>query len=371
MAEKILVIGMSSDCGGIENYILNVYQHIDRKKLQFDFLVKEYVGDEFQKRITDLGGKVFQVGTFKKRMVSSWRKMRQIYSSNDYKKVYVNLSYFPTLIYVLPSIGRGITDVYIHSHASDDNRKARHYFFRRLLFPILKKNFKLHYMGCSEESCIWMFGLKECNRCGITVVNNAIDYDLFKYDNNQAEKIRGKLGIKDEFIVGHVGRFSGEKNHDFIIKAFSELHKINKNTKLLLLGDGDLKDHIENMISEYGLSRDVVTTGVVEDPYNYYNAMDCFWLPSLFEGLPVVAIEAAINGLHCILSDRITPKTDILGNMDFISIESVEGFVEKTLSIRKGYDRSVNRNTISQKGYDIEIEALKIQGLFLMNDSLK
>lgn len=366
MTERILVIGMTPDCGGIENYILNTYDHLNKKKYQFDFLVKEDLGEYFSERIHKNSGRIYRVGTFKYDKKKVLNNLNSLYKNNKYKKIYINLSYAATLLYVIPALKYGVRQIFIHSHASDDIRKKVHIVTRFLFLKILSSKTDCYYLGCSKEACIWMYGKRRCEKNGFYIINNAIDFNKYKYNPDKRSNCRKEYNLDDSFVVGHVGRFSQEKNHKFIIEAFSELHAINKNTKLLLVGDGALLKDIQNLVKELKLENDIIFTGVVEDTSYFYNAMDCFWLPSIYEGLPISAVEAQTNGLKCLLSNKITTSADILknGNCKFLDIENKEEFIKKTLNIKKDYSRLVDKKMIEDSGYDLDTEVKKLENLF-------
>ena len=359
------MIGMSDDCGGIENYLFNMYEHINRNQIQFDFLVKGAIGKDFQSRITNLGGRIYETGILKKNILFTWKRIEEIIKQGTYKKIYINLSYALALLYVLPGLKNGITQVFIHSHASDDFRKMKHYISRPFLLKAINKYATGYYLGCSEEACYWMFGKKRSQKHGYQIIQNAIDYDKFVYNKKTATQVRNELGLKDAFVVGHVGRFSEEKNHSFIIRAFEELYKRNKNTRLLLIGDGYLKSEIEEQIEKLGLKDVTRLTGVVRDPERYYNVMDCFWMPSLYEGFPLVAIEAEANGLFCIFSDHITKSVDILGSNVFLPIDQIDCFVKRTEEIKKDYNRKTERKVFMNAGFDINNEVERLEKILL------
>lgn len=350
--KRILVIGMSNDHGGIENYILNLYEHLDKNLIQFDFIVKEPLTGDFYRRISVLGGKVFVVGTFKNNIISVWKKLKHIYRTNKYDRVYVNLSYAPTLIYVLPALTLDMKKLIIHSHASDDIRKIKHYVFRYIFMSLVARRTNLVGVGCSEKACEWMFG-SFLKKDDYHIINNAVDYKKFAYDEYERAKIRRELGLENKLVIGHVGRFSVEKNHKFILEIYRRLKKENPQFALLLVGDGDLRDDIVTTINEIGLE-DVVITGVVDSPAMYYSAMDLFLLPSIYEGFPIVAVEAQINGLKCFFSENIDSKINLIGENRFLSIENAQKWVDNILEMDFDYDRFVSHEKVVSTGFDLE-----------------
>ena len=160
-------------------------------------------------------------------------------------------------------------------------------------------------------------------------------------------------------MVGHIGRFNMQKNHKFIIKVFNEIQKLEPNSILLLIGDGELKDTIENQIDSLGLKSKVKFMGVRKDTFNLYQAMDVFLLPSLFEGLPVVAVEAQDSNLPIIASDTITKEIDLTPNVSFLSLSSAPEIWAKDILNKKTKRRS-NTLLLKKKGYDVKDEASKL-----------
>ena len=368
--ERILVLGLSSDRGGIENYILNLYKNIDNTKLQFDFLVKEDLCEDYKELVNSLGGQIFVVGTFKRDICKVWSYLSALYKDNLYEKIYVNMSYAPALIYIIPAIHSGLKVLFLHSHASDDIRKIPHYIFRILFYKILLKNVKCVYMGCSLEACKWQYGKNVFKREKMHVINNAVDYNRFKYSEQKRNAIREKFGIPQEaFVIGHVGRFSQEKNHDFIVRAFKEfVTSREKNAYLLLVGDGYLRETIEEKVSKDGLKDRVIFVGGVEDTSPYYSAMDYFWLPSLYEGFPIVVVEAQVNGLRCICSSNVTDKTNILQLVEFQSINSIDKWLNiADVNILKS-SRLISREKLIESGFDLSNQVENIEELLMKKE---
>lgn len=364
--ERILVLGLSRDKGGIENYILNLYEQIDSNTLMFDFLCKEDLSNEVVKLIKNRGGKIYTVGTFKKNIFGVWNKLQQIYNNNKYKKIYVNLSYAPTLIYILPSLNNGINKLYIHSHASKDIRLIRHLLFRYLFFEVILKNVNCVYMGCSKDACTWMYGKKISGSKTMHIINNGIKFERFKFSNSKRQEIRLKYNIKhDEFVVGHVGRFSAEKNHKFLVDTFYKFTKSNKKAKLLLVGEGSLLNNVKQQVESLKIADKVIFAGSTNDTGPFYNAMDCFWLPSIYEGLPIVAVEAETNGLPCVFSANIDKHVDIFKYNYFASIKNSEEWINKTRELETFGRNNVTKNELTNVGYELSNESNKVIALLL------
>ena len=199
-------------------------------------------------------------------------------------------------------------------------------------------------------------------------VANAIDLKKYSYNFESRNRIRKKLGIQDELVLGHVGRFSEQKNHQFLIKIVSELKKNNIDFKLLLLGGGELQDEIKEQVKKSVLEKNVVFTGVVNNVKEYMDAMDIFLLPSLYEGLPCVCVEAQTNGLPCVLSEKITSEVSLTDTVYFLGILDETAWAEKIVEIfnmsqlRKLREKSC---FIGLEQYDITIQAKILEERYL------
>lgn len=165
--------------------------------------------------------------------------------------------------------------------------------------------------------------------------------------------MRAELGLKDELIIGHIGRFNKQKNHDFLIEIFKVVHQNNSDTVLLMIGDGDLRSSIEKKVENLGLSLHVRSLGIRSDISNLMQAMDIFLFPSLFEGLPVVLIEAQAAGLRCIVSNTITKESNVTGRVDYISLaQSPKYWAENILA--STYEHADTSSDLQKYGYDSE-----------------
>lgn len=368
--ERILVIGLSNDRGGIENYIINLYEHMDRNEIQFDFLVKEEITNDFKDRVEALGGHIYVCGTFKNNVFDVWGKLTRFYKEHKYKKIYVNFSYSLALIYVLPAINNGLEVLYLHSHASDDIRRIKHTIGRFIFYSFFLNKVDCIYMGCSKEACQWQFGCDRCNDNELHIINNAIDFERFQYSSENRRKVRLKYRIEDQFVIGHVGRFSYEKNHAFMIELIERLNKLENKYKLLLIGDGIEKERIEKLVLQSGVKDDVIFVGNVTDTAPYYSAMDCFILPSKYEGFPLVSVEAQVNGLKCLFSDIVTKKVDLNEESRFLSIDNIEKWVIAINDLKINYPYRKETKACKYYEYDLKNE-VNIITLMLKSNKYK
>ena len=198
-----------------------------------------------------------------------------------------------------------------------------------------------------------------------TIVNNGIDTEKFVFDKQVRDKIRTGLKIENKFVVGHIGRFSYQKNHEFLIDIFNEVYKKNSNAVLLLLGCGELEKQIREKVHILGLDKAVIFNGTVSNANEFYQAMDCFVLPSHFEGLGIVAVESQASGLKTLCSDVVPKEAQITNLLEFMSLsDTAEAWAEKVLSYDNRYGRRDMSDEIKKSGFDIKYSAKQLEGLY-------
>ena len=218
-------------------------------------------------------------------------------------------------------------------------------------------------MCCSELAGRWLFGNKEYDKGNIYLLNNAIDLDKFKYNESLRKEKRKELGINDDtLVIGHVGRFVEQKNHRFLIDIFNEIHKKNNNSVLLLAGQGPLMDEIKNKVISLKLEKNVKFLGQRNDIDKLYQAFDVFLLPSLYEGLPVVGVEAQATGLLCELSNDMTKEIKVLDTTRFVSLNtSAEEWATIILDDYSKFKRHDTTSEITKNNFNIKNETSKLE----------
>ncbi len=310
------VIGNISE-GGIEVMMTNFYRNIDHSQVVFDFIVPNTSVVLNKEEIESYGGKVFIVPSVKK--IFSYKKaLKKIFSNNHYDIVHASmnaLSFIPLKAAKKCDIPVRIS----HSHSTSHKKEHFRHIIKSMLRPFSKK-YATHYFACSEKAGRWLFGNKVVNEGNVYYINNGIDLNKFKFDETKRSFIRNELDIGDLSLLGHIGRFAPQKNHPYLIKIFEDISKINPNVGLLMVGSGQDLEKIKKDVEVKGL-KNIFFIGPVSNPNDYYQAMDCFVLPSLYEGLPVVGVEAQANGLKCFFSSEVTPEAKLLQETEFLSIK--------------------------------------------------
>ena len=214
-------------------------------------------------------------------------------------------------------------------------------------------------MCCSELAGRWLFGNKEYDKGTVYLLNNAIDLDKFKYSKKIGKEKRKELGINDDtLVIGHIGRFVAPKNHRLILNIFDEFHKERPNSKLLLIGQGPLMKEIEEQTKKMKINDSVIFLGQIENVNEYYNAMDLFLFPSLYEGLGLVLIEAQTNGLPCIASTEVPAIAKVSDLLKFVSLENkVEEWSKEIISSIKRKRKKIDIKKIENQGFSITKES--------------
>ena len=265
--------------GGVEAVVMNYYRHLDHDKIQFDFICDDDSTNIPYDEIEKLGGKVILIPPYQK-VFKYQKELRRVLREGKYKIVHSHintLSVFP--LYAAKKVGVPVRIA--HSHSTTNKKEWKKNLLKQVLRPFSKK-YATNYMCCSELAGRWLFGDKAYDEGKVYLLNNAIDLDKFKYDKKIRDKKRKELGIKeDTIVIGHIGRFVAQKNHTFLIDIFNEIHKLNQNSILLLIGQGPLQEEINGKVKELGLDDSVKFLGQREDVHEYYNVMDLFLFPSL------------------------------------------------------------------------------------------
>lgn len=349
--------------GGVESVVMNYYRHIDRSKVQFDFICDEDSTNIPYDEINELGGKVILVSPYQK-AIKYHKILKEILEYREYKIVH---SHINTLsVFSLCAAKRAGVPVRIaHSHSTTNSREKKKNFLKQILRP-LSKLFATDYMCCSELAGRWLFGDKEYNKGNVYLLNNAIDLSQFRYDEQIRIRKRAELGISDDtLVIGHIGRFVEQKNHFFLIDIFQEIHKNEKNSILMLAGLGPLLDEVKKKVSRLNLDNCVMFLGQRTDVRELYQAFDAFVLPSLYEGLPVVGVEAQATGNLCFFSDDMTSETKILISTVFMSLDDgPKKWAVNILDGIKKYQKHDTKNEIIMNGFDINEEVSKLENKY-------
>lgn len=338
---------------GLETMLMNYYRNIDRSRLQFDFLTHRPFRSDYDDEIESMGGRIYYAPRLNPQNYPKYFSfMKNFFSEHpEYKIVHSHIdamSYLPLL--AAKKSGIPVRIAHSHNTAIDlDYKYPLKQFFRKRIC-----NVATDYLACGIEAGKFLF-----NKSDVRVIPNAINPDSFLFDDSIRTSLRTQMGLSKNFVVGHVGRFSAQKNHSFLLDIFNELIKINPDSVLLLIGTGENEEKVKDKVKKLGLTDKVRFLGVRSDVDKLYQVMDVFLLPSLFEGVPVVGIEAQFAGLPCIFSDKVPKESAINDNCDFFSVnESAKCWAEKIAeksNLQRKYD------LLSDSDYRIENAAHKFE----------
>ena len=345
--------------GGLETMIMNYYRHIDRTRVQFDFLVHREFRADYDDEIESLGGRIYRVPRLVPWRRNYRRTLERFFRDHpEYRIIHVHQDCLSAVcLKAAQRCGVPVRIAHAHSNSQDKNLKYLiKLFYKRQIPSCATKLF-----ACSREAGDWMFG-----GAPYQVLNNAIDTGTYSFDPEVRSRVRQALALPgDAFVMGHVGRFNAVKNHGFLLEVFAEVRRKNENARLLLVGDGDLRPDMEKKAVVLGISDRVIFTGVRSDVPELMQAMDCFVFPSLYEGFPVTLVEAQASGLLCVVSEGVPRECAKTGLIRYLTLSAGPAqWAEEILDVPYS-PRPDTRARLRQVGYDIGDNARWLQHYYL------
>lgn len=362
--KRLLCIVGSMNAGGAETFLMKMYRALDKTKYQMDFAV---AGDGiYDDEITQYGGKIFKITPKSSGMIKNFWSIQKIVKNNHYKSVLrVSQNSLSALELFAAKLGGAEIRGYRSSNSNTVSGTKKEIIVHKLCMwmPRLFANVRF---APSTEAAEYMFG-KGCIDSGSAfLLKNGLALDVYKYSEDARKKVRTELGLKDEFVVGHVGRFNQQKNHAFLLDVFAEIKKIHGDAVLLLCGKGEKEFEIRNRVEKMGLSNSVLFLGVRSDIPQVLSAMDIFVFPSLYEGMPNTVIEAQATGLPCFVSDKITKEAGVTDLVSFLPLRDPEFWQSKIEKGKCNSNREHYNFEMRQGGYDISSAAkLFVEKMFM------
>ena len=358
---KVLLVVNSMNMGGLENFVMNVVRNIDLSKFYIEFLYCNNIESYFDEEISDLGFKISRITSRSKCLYKHLKELNIFFQNNRFDVVHINYDNATCFTVAKAAKKSGVKKIIVHSHNSNSIHKIVHHILKPLV-----SHYANIYFACSELAANWMY-TKKINQSGkVTIIKNAINTEQYIFSNENRETLRRELGLENEFIIGHIGRFNYQKNHKFLIDVFEEFHKMFHNSKLLLLGSGELLDEIKNYAQQKNLTEHVIFAGIRNDVNKILSVMDCFVFPSYFEGLPVTLVEVQAAGLSSIISDRVTNEVKVTDLVEYMSLESSAEEWAKQIAdnTKQPTDRKKYFNMVKQSGFDIKEEVRIIESIY-------
>lgn len=371
--EKIKVLEYTErwGTGGIEAFIMNIYRNIDLNKFVIDILTSQNESSIYDNEIKKYNGqKNITLEEFYSspiiRVIKNLKKYKEKIKYTNYDILHLNIGNGVSLIYAYLAKKQGIKRIIVHSH--NTGIKKKNYIIKLIGHEICKRLFCRYatdFLACSDKAAQWLFPKKY--QKNVTIINNGIYVDKYKFSQEERQQLRKKLHIEeDKLVIGNIGRFTEQKNHGFLIDIFKIIHSQNANSILFLVGEGELEDSIRNKVKQLNLEESVIFFGTTNKVPAVLSAMDIFVLPSLYEGNPVVGIEAQASGLPCFFSSNITKYAKITSNVHYISLEDKEEWSKVILKNGTNIDnRKSQTEIVRNAGFDIKDVIKKIEEIYL------
>lgn len=358
---RVAVIMGKMNSGGKKTLAMEYFRHMDHDKIKFDFICDADSNAIPTDEIKQLGGEVHIVAPYQ-HIIQNMGDMVSLFRKNHYDIVH---AYNSTMnLFPMAAASFAGVPVRINESVSMGNKREKKYILKCLLRPF-SHLFSTHYMSCGETCGIWQFGNDLYNKGKISVFKSVVNTEKYKFDPELRKTTREKYHLSHNLVIGHIARFTAQKNSLFLIDIFHEIHELEPKAKLLLIGDGDLKEAMMAKIYQYHMEDAVVYLGRREDILQFYNAMDCFLLPSLYEGLPVVGIEAESTGLPVFFSSEIPKESGACDDLShFISLnKSAKEWATVIITALKGKvsQRTDHSNEVKAAGFDSTEEAHKLE----------
>lgn len=361
---RVLQVLHGMDCGGAETMIMNLYRHIDRTKIQFDFLVHTKKKCYFDDEIRQMGGNIYYAPHYNILNDILYKKSLNNFFKN-HSEIRIVHGHLNSCAHVYLKIAKNYGCYAIaHSHSVQPYSM----FLKNLLYKFFSsktRQFADFFFGCSNAAVEYCYGKKILESSKSLVLKNAIDTRKFIYSNDQRKKIREEFSFHNEFVVGHIGRMDEAKNQSFVIDVFKEIHDRKESSQLILVGDGELRKRLESKVKSLGLEKNVIFTGVRSDVSALLSAMDVFVFPSLYEGLGIVAVEAQTSGLPTYCSCEIPEDAKISVLFEKISLKEPSSYwAEKILEKNEICNREEKYLDAENAGYDIRSTAKWLEDFY-------
>lgn len=352
------------DRGGAETMVMNIYRNINRDKVQFDFIIHTDDECDYSKEIRMMGGQIFSIPQYKVvnhlQYIKEWELFLK--KNKEYKIIHGHVRSTGSL-YLKIAKKYGLTTI-AHSHNTSSGKGIKA-SIKNVLQQSLT-NYADFLFACTNDAGKWLFGEQILKDSRYHVVKNAIDANKFDFNPLIRKTVREELKVNNRIVIGHIGRFHSQKNHDFLIDIFYEIHLLEPDAILLLIGDGELLPKIKCKVQQLSLNDNVMFMGVREDISDLLQAMDVFVLPSLYEGLGIVAVEAQAASCKCLVSDSTPIDVKVTDLVSFMPLDKGKHeWAKKILEIIKNRNRASKIDKIISSGYHIDSVAIWYQEFYL------
>lgn len=363
---KVLHFPIRNTNGGITKSALKFWKYIDHDRFQFDFATCSPKLD-FEQDIINQGCSVHYISCYAEQDAEQFCKELKKILLQGYDVIHLNTNWWKSFYAERVAHEVGIKKIVIHARSTsaditDTEQREKELLIHEKYKHDLNEELATHFLACSTEAADFLFGA-QIPREKIKILHNALDIERYSYDEIRRMDMRHRMGLDNKFVLGSVGRMGYAKNHKFLVECFYEIQKKAENAILLLVGSGELEGDVHRQVENYHICDKVVFTGAVDNTEDYLQVMDLFALPSRFEGLPNVLIEAQTAGLMCITSDTITREAKVTDNVIFLGLEK-DKWVDEILGYTNGYTRRKVDEQIRNAGYDIKQEIKILEEIY-------
>ncbi len=365
---RVLQFPMANSYGGITQYVLQNWRYIDKVRFQFDFatLCKDKL--YFEDEVAAQNCMVYHISCYAEEDKEKFSNEIRAILANGYDVVHLHTSYWKSFLVEEIAKEMKVPKVIVHAHNASvleaDHREERIAQHNKCMSE-LKESLVTDYWACSRLAAEWLYGNK-ISPDRIVIQKNAIDIEQFRYNQKSAIKIRNELGWEKQYIIGHVGRFTYQKNHMFLIRVFKKVHEKNPNVRLLLIGVGPEKAKIEQTIREWNLQDCIKMLEKRNDVNELMQAMNCFAFPSRFEGLPIVLVEAQASGCACVVSNTITKEIELTDSMQILPLDEDRWINTILLQAESHNERYIrNADILREQGFDLKDQIMRIEEGYL------
>lgn len=351
--------------GGAQAFLMNVYNNIDREKVQFDFVVTPEEKKDLYEQVEQMGGRIFVCPKYTgKNHFAYCRWWNDFFAEHPEYHVIHGHVRSTASIYLKIAKKYGLVTI-AHSHSTSNGSGISAIVKNIMQLPI--RHTADYLFACSDKAGKWLYGEKATKQPNYRMIPNGVDLKRFAFCEEKRQQMRQELGIsEDTFVLGHIGRMTVPKNHQFLVKLFAEYRKKNPDSKLLLVGDGELFETVQQQCTQLGIREAVIMVGSKTNTEDYYQAMDIFVFPSLWEGLPVSVVEAQANGLQCVLSDVITHDVDLTDQVKYLALNNQMGWIDAVArGRRKSRVAITSENMLNLQPFDAAVVARNLQKFYL------
>lgn len=351
--------------GGAQAFLMNVYNNIDREKVQFDFVVTPEEKKDLYEQVEQMGGRIFVCPKYTgKNHFAYCRWWNDFFAEHPEYHVIHGHVRSTASIYLKIAKKYGLVTI-AHSHSTSNGSGISAIVKNIMQLPI--RHTADYLFACSDKAGKWLYGEKATKQPNYRMIPNGVDLKRFAFHEEKRQQMRQELGIsEDTFVLGHIGRMTVPKNHQFLVKLFAEYRKKNPDSKLLLVGDGELFETVQQQCTQLGIREAVIMVGSKTNTEDYYQAMDIFVFPSLWEGLPVSVVEAQANGLQCVLSDVITHDVDLTDQVKYLALNNQMGWIDAVArGRRKSRVAITSENMLNLQPFDAAVVARNLQKFYL------